>query len=584
MLNTNYRNVLTSAGGTTFAYTFQIYANSDIQVVVANSDGSSPSTKLLDTDYTVTGAGSASGGNVVFTSAVTASKKVILTLRPPLTQTLDLTTADALPAESLEAAMNRLASQQNSLAEKVSRCLSLPDSTPAITQPVIPDYNVTTNQSLFLRLGVTGIEVAAAGGGGGVSLTTKGDLLGHNGTSEVRVAVGADYRLLMADSASTPGYKWEDIHNIPGVTGIIGSVTARSNLLQNGAMLVWQRGTSFASTGTSTGLCSADRWRSVKSGTTGAMTASRVTNVPTVVSPETVPLYSLRLACTTADAVVDSTDLVSIRQRVLGGTWRPYAQRPFVISFWCRSNLTGTYAVAINNAAKDRAIVTNFTINAANTWEWKNISISASPSAGTWIYDDSAFALDVDFVLMAGTGLGSTVNNTWTTMAATAAYRTSTTNANFMSSTSNYFELTSVQADVGFAPVSTRTETFQDAYDICRKLYFKTFPYATAPAQNAGTTGAIFFNSPVAASTAFTYYAPHFQQLVQNISGQTTNMYNPSAADGQIRNVTRSASCTASSANTYFGQNSWSLSGTTPVGTVVGDQMAIHLMLDSDFG
>jgi hypothetical protein len=40
------------------------------------------------------------------------------------------------------------------------------------------------------------------------ALTTKGDLLAHNGTAHQRLAVGADGQVLTADSASANGFKW----------------------------------------------------------------------------------------------------------------------------------------------------------------------------------------------------------------------------------------------------------------------------------------------------------------------------------------------------------------------------------------
>lgn len=38
--------------------------------------------------------------------------------------------------------------------------------------------------------------------------TTKGDIIGHNGSSNVRVPVGADNRMLVADSAQSSGVGW----------------------------------------------------------------------------------------------------------------------------------------------------------------------------------------------------------------------------------------------------------------------------------------------------------------------------------------------------------------------------------------
>ena len=46
---------------------------------------------------------------------------------------------------------------------------------------------------------------------GASPLTTKGDLLVHNGTSVVRLAVGANSRRFVADSSTTEGVRWATI-------------------------------------------------------------------------------------------------------------------------------------------------------------------------------------------------------------------------------------------------------------------------------------------------------------------------------------------------------------------------------------
>ena len=55
-----------SAGQTTFAYAFPIFANTDLKVYIGST------LKTLTTHYTVTGAGTSSGGNVVLGSGASA--------------------------------------------------------------------------------------------------------------------------------------------------------------------------------------------------------------------------------------------------------------------------------------------------------------------------------------------------------------------------------------------------------------------------------------------------------------------------------------------------------------------------------
>lgn len=86
---------------TTFAYPLKIFADTDLQVYVNGV------LKTLTTDYTVTGVGNVGGGNVVFGVAPAAVaitiKRVVAT-----TQLTDYVAGDSFPAETHEAALDRL--------------------------------------------------------------------------------------------------------------------------------------------------------------------------------------------------------------------------------------------------------------------------------------------------------------------------------------------------------------------------------------------------------------------------------------------------------------------------------------------
>jgi hypothetical protein len=74
----------------TFVYGFKIFANTDLQVIIRSAAGTE-TTKTLTTHYTVTGVGSSSGGNVVFTAGniPTATETVVLIRNVPQTQAID---------------------------------------------------------------------------------------------------------------------------------------------------------------------------------------------------------------------------------------------------------------------------------------------------------------------------------------------------------------------------------------------------------------------------------------------------------------------------------------------------------------
>ena len=87
-----------------FAYTFKIFSTAEIKVYVDNV------LKTLTTHYTISGAGSASGGNVTFTAGNTpgTGAKVVLLRNIAKTQVTDYVENDSFPAETHESALDKL--------------------------------------------------------------------------------------------------------------------------------------------------------------------------------------------------------------------------------------------------------------------------------------------------------------------------------------------------------------------------------------------------------------------------------------------------------------------------------------------
>ena len=107
---------------TTFAYTFKIFDQSDLVVILRAADGTE-TVQTITTHYTVTGVGSASGGNVVFGSAPASGVTVVILRSQPLTQGLDLVANDPFPAESLEEALDKLVFMTQKHEEELSRAI-----------------------------------------------------------------------------------------------------------------------------------------------------------------------------------------------------------------------------------------------------------------------------------------------------------------------------------------------------------------------------------------------------------------------------------------------------------------------------
>ena len=110
----------------TFVYGFKIFANTDLQVIIRSAAGTE-TTKTLTTHYTVTGVGSASGGNVVFTAGniPTATETVVLIRNVPQTQAIDYIANDPFPAETHEEGLDRATMTTQQVQEELNRSIKL---------------------------------------------------------------------------------------------------------------------------------------------------------------------------------------------------------------------------------------------------------------------------------------------------------------------------------------------------------------------------------------------------------------------------------------------------------------------------
>jgi len=182
------------------------------------------------------------------------------------------------------------------------------------------------------------------------------------------------------------------------------NVTMRNRII-NGAMVIDQRNAgasvSFAA---STSGYTVDRMQ-FSNVTDGAWTAQRSTTTAAGFT------NSLLLTVTTADASLGATQFSSVQQLIEGFNvadlgWGTANARTVTLSFWARSSLTGTFGGALVNSAQNRSYPFTYTISAANTFEYKTITITGD-TAGTWL-TDSGIGIRVYF----GLGVGSTYSGT----------------------------------------------------------------------------------------------------------------------------------------------------------------------------
>ena len=197
-VSTTSNKVSFSANGSTtvFAYNFKIFADADLTVIIRAADGTE-TTKTLTTHYTVSGAGSSSGGNVTFTTGNTPAngETVVIKRELAVTQSTDYVANDPFPAASHEDALDRLTMIAQQQTEQIGRSIVFPDTDTAAT--TIP--NSVTRANKFLGFGSSG-EVAVLSSTG----TSPGDIdTGNLVDSAVTSAKIADGTIQTADIADS---------------------------------------------------------------------------------------------------------------------------------------------------------------------------------------------------------------------------------------------------------------------------------------------------------------------------------------------------------------------------------------------
>jgi hypothetical protein len=256
------------------------------------------------------------------------------------------------------------------------------------------------------------------------------------------------------------------------------------NLIINGDMNIAQRGTSFTSqTSTAYHL---DRWEiNAFNISSGVYQIDQDTDAPSGFS------NSLKLSCTTANGTQNANEQVNLQQQIEGlntSHLKYFVTSPdtVTLSFWIKTNLSGTYSVSLklsdNGSAQDntatRVYNTTYTVNSANTWERKTVTIQLDSAVGDIQVIDNRFAMATTFWFGAGTSRDGSTVNTWINNGNAS---TLSDNLNILGSTSNYINVTGVQLEVG----STATDFEVLPYDVelarCMRYYEKSCAYGTVP-------------------------------------------------------------------------------------------------------
>ena len=107
---------------TVFAYTFKVFDQDDLTVIVRSATGTE-TTQTITTNYTVSGVGDAGGGNVTMGTPPASGETLTILREQPLTQGLDLVPNDPFPAGSMEDSLDKLTFMVQTHEEEIARSI-----------------------------------------------------------------------------------------------------------------------------------------------------------------------------------------------------------------------------------------------------------------------------------------------------------------------------------------------------------------------------------------------------------------------------------------------------------------------------
>jgi len=245
------------------------------------------------------------------------------------------------------------------------------------------------------------------------------------------------------------------------------------NLIINGAMQVAQRGTS--STSVTAGYYTVDRFNFSPIATDElAVTHSQSTTVPSGQGFAN----SWKLEVTTAETALAADELCILRQQIEGQNLQHLAYgtssaKSLTLSFWVRSSLIGKYSCLFYNLDATRTNLQSFTINTADTWEYKTITIDGDTDSGAGFDNDNGGSLQVAWIFAAGTDWTGTPHTGWGAHTNTDDYAFSD-QVNFIAQTGTFY-ITGVQLEVGDTATPFEHRSYADELRRCERYCYRPF-------------------------------------------------------------------------------------------------------------
>jgi hypothetical protein len=424
-------------------------------------------------------------------------------------------------------------------------------SAPGVAFDGDADTGVYSPAANSVSLAAGGTEVLR-GSSSGVELVGTGATRLPVGTTAQRPGTPVEGQVRYNSTLATfEGYKagaWSEIG-----ASAAGSRSGR-NRIMNGSFQVDQRNRGAEVTAGFDYVV--DRWRVGSNSFTGTCVVGQNKNSLTTLPDGFTTYFGMQFTATaTMSGSIASTRLGHYIEgyQVEDLAWGAASAKAVTLSFWVRSSLTGTFGGKISNFAGSRQYIFGYTINAANTWEKKTITIAGDTGgAGTWLK-----LSDAGLYLQFCTGAGASrliAPGSWGAIDADGPIG----QVNLSETLNSTIYFTGVQLEAGTVASDFEQKPFIDELEQCKRYYQKSYNYPNG----AGSTNSsgIINGSPDATTTTRLFI--HGQTLPKEMrTNPTLTIY---SAGGLVNAVS-----IYSNSATTLAVTSISAPGTKAIGTYI---------------